>query len=110
MRDQTTLRRPKRVRDLGDFLEFLARLVRRSGTGSLFVPRGRPLPRFTMMSGSPASARLHHPSKRNTSTPFNDGSVGQNESDEPLFLKIFVCVTVTSAGPTHAATLLDPAL
>jgi len=42
------------------------------------------------------------------------GGVGrcqiQNESDEPLFLKIFVCVTVTSAGPTHAATLLDPAL
>ena len=54
--------------------------------------------------------RRAHPSKRNTSTPFNDGSVGQNESDEPLFLKIFVCVTVTSAGPTHAATLLDPAL
>src|SRR5262249_5291485 len=32
----------------------------------------------------------------------------QNASDEPLLLKIFVCVTVTSAGPTHAATLLDP--
>lgn len=32
----------------------------------------------------------------------------QNVSDEPLLLKIFVCVTVTSAGPTHAATLLDP--
>ena len=32
----------------------------------------------------------------------------QNESNEPLLLKIFVCVTVTSAGPTQAATLLDP--
>src|SRR5207249_11595926 len=44
-------------------------------------------------------------------TPFN-GSVNrghvQNESDEPLLLKILVCVTVTSAGPTQAATLLDP--
>ena len=34
----------------------------------------------------------------------------QNESDELLLLKIFVCVTVTSAGPTQAATLLDPVL
>src|SRR5262245_61244814 len=32
----------------------------------------------------------------------------QNDSEEPLLLKIFVCVTVTSAGPTQAATLLDP--
>ena len=34
----------------------------------------------------------------------------QNVSAEPLLLKIFVCVTVTSAGPTQAATLLDPTL
>ena len=52
--------------------------------------------------------------QRKTSTPLNNGSVGrgqvQNESDEPLLLKILVCVTVTSAGPTQAATLLDPVL
>ncbi len=32
----------------------------------------------------------------------------QNARFEPLLLKIFVCVTVTSPGPTQAATLLAP--
>src|SRR5262249_12192972 len=35
---------------------------------------------------------------------------GQNESDEPLLVKIFVCVTGTSAGPPPGGTLVDPVL